>query len=143
SPHWDPTTTTLAMRRLSSASTTPGIISKRQRIVRHSDPHRIGNETLQANRRGRDGASRPQPNCLILRVLFTPCRRAPLTTADDLALSKAISRQHRGGERYVSCPCAARAGVAPRCRCSADARGRASRGRQWFFLWPGGETARQ
>jgi len=40
---------------------------------------------------------RPQPNHLILRALFTPCRRATLTTADDLALSKAISRQDRGG----------------------------------------------
>src|SRR5215831_4966003 len=118
SPHWDPTTTTLAMRRLSSASATPGIISKRQRLVRHSDPHRTGNNTLQASRHGRDGASRPQPNCLILRVLFTPCRRAPLTTADDLALSKAISRQHRGGERYVSRSCAARAAL----RRAADAR---------------------
>src|SRR5262249_62337325 len=43
---------------------------------------------------------RPQPNHLILRALFTPCRRAALTTADDLALSKAISRQDRGGDDF-------------------------------------------
>ena len=38
SPHWDPTTTTLAMRRLSSASVTPGISSLQQGLVRHRDP---------------------------------------------------------------------------------------------------------
>src|SRR5262245_38527297 len=97
SPHWEPTTTTLAMRRPSSASRAHGIVSKRQRLARHSDPHRIRDHTHPGKVRRRDGTIRPQPNHLILRALFTPCRRATLTTADDLALSKAISRQHRGG----------------------------------------------
>src|SRR5215470_5870286 len=96
SPHWEPTTTTLAMQRPSSASRAPGIVSKRQRLARHSGPHRI-RDPLQARRGRRDGLIRRQPNHLILRALFTPCRRAALTTADDLALSKAISRQDRGG----------------------------------------------
>ena len=37
-PHWEPTTTTLAMRRLSSASLTPGISSQQQGLARHRDP---------------------------------------------------------------------------------------------------------
>jgi hypothetical protein len=56
--------------------------------------------SLQTRRGRRDGLIRRQPNHLILRALFTPCRRAALTTADDLALSKAISRQDRGGDDF-------------------------------------------
>src|SRR5262244_2489282 len=51
----------------------------------------------QASQQARDTDLVRGTNCLILRVLFTPCRRAPLTTADDSVLSKAISRQDRGG----------------------------------------------
>jgi hypothetical protein len=44
----------------------------------------------------RNGTTPLRPNHLIFRVLFTPCRRAAVTTSDDSALPKAISRQHRG-----------------------------------------------
>src|SRR5262245_14070161 len=97
SPHWEPTTTTLAMRRLSSASPMPGIASKQQRLVRHSNLYGIRDRT-RTGKAAQPGRIAPSAaNHLILRVLFTPCRRAPLTTPDDSALSKAISRQDRGG----------------------------------------------
>src|SRR5215471_18042326 len=142
SPHWDPTTTTLAMRRLSSASATPGIFSKRQRLVRHSDPHRIGNDTLQASRHRRDGASRPQPNCLILRVLFT-LAVAPRSPQRMIWLSPRQSRGNIAAASVMSLGLALRER-----RCAAPQMlGRRTRSRSAptaaVFLMARGQTAHQ
>src|SRR5713226_6041475 len=91
SPHWEPTTTTLAMRRLSSARRLLAQAARRRSVCNGIRDHARAGKPTGPRRRGRSRA-----NCLILRVLFTPCRRAALTTADDSALSKAISRQDRG-----------------------------------------------
>src|ERR1700740_993250 len=97
SPHWDPTTTTLAMRRLSFASPTPEIAQKQQRLARHSEPlSDKGSDRL----RQAQGAATALPSSAQrpdFAGLIHPSRRATLTTADDSALSKAISRQDRGG----------------------------------------------
>src|SRR5439155_4486055 len=45
----------------------------------------------QASRRGRDGASRPQPNCLIFRALFHPLP-SPRSTQRKICLSPRQSR---------------------------------------------------
>ena len=59
--------------------------------------------------------ARLQANRLILRALFTPRRRATLTTADDSALPKAISRQDRGNRHrtYSVFPARACPGLDP------------------------------
>src|SRR3954447_11282604 len=50
----------------------------------------------QASRRMRDAKCASATQCLNLRD-YAPVAIAPFTTPDDLALSKAISRQDRGG----------------------------------------------
>src|SRR5262249_17897905 len=100
SPPWDPTTTTLAMRRLSSASAVPGIISKRQRYSPPFGPRIRGSyapgELTRPRRSSPSAAQLPD-----FAGLIHPLPSPTLSTANELALSKEFWRQPRGGEDFA------------------------------------------
>src|SRR3977135_650307 len=106
SPHWEPTTTTLAMRAFpTNQSALADLAAYNSDLGATRDRCRDILEATKACPALRNGAAtyppRLRPNRLIFRALFPPCRRAALTTSDDSALPKAISRQHRGRLRRL------------------------------------------
>src|SRR5262249_5486353 len=96
SPHWEPTTTTLAMRCPSVAW--PEIIPNQQRFAQAPDPPGI-NGSCRLSQGGGRAKPRPwpgrytvQPPLPLLGLVSKP---------DEWALQKAISRRYRGEVREV------------------------------------------
>src|SRR5258707_4621349 len=85
SPHWDPTTTTLAMRRLSSASAMPGTISKRQRFLPPVGPLDQGLNTPPGKLVGLRRSSPSAAQLPDFAGLIHPLASPVLTTPDDFA----------------------------------------------------------
>src|SRR5271166_1959596 len=97
SPHWEPTTTTLAMRHLSSAWPRPGYYRSYNGLPQNSALNAISDAVPPSKPATARRKRSQRDKSLILRVSSTHYRRPSRTTLDDLALSKAILRQHRGG----------------------------------------------